>query len=190
MTLWLIRHARPLVEPGVCYGALDVPAEPQDTRRAAERLAAALPPGLALRCSPRQRCRQLAAALVALRPDLACTPDPRLAEMDFGDWEGQRWDALGAAALAAWTADFARHRPGGGESVQAFMRRVGAAWEEALAAPLAGQALGWITHAGVIRAASLLASGIACPEHADQWPPDAPDYGQWRCLPTSDVQPR
>ncbi|WP_137896729.1 histidine phosphatase family protein [Ramlibacter sp. 2FC] len=190
MTLWLIRHARPLVAPGVCYGALDVPAEPQDTRRAAERLAGALPPGLALRCSPRQRCQQLAGALTALRPDLACTTDPRLAEMDFGAWEGQRWEALGAAALAAWSADFAQHRPGGGESVQTFMRRVGAAWDEARAARLEGQALGWITHAGVIRAAGLLASGIACPERADQWPPDAPGYGQWRCLPATDLQPR
>lgn len=190
MTLWLVRHARPLVEPGVCYGALDVPAELQHTQQTAERLARVLPPGLTLRSSPRQRCLQLASALAALRPDLVCTPDPRLAEMDFGLWEGQRWEAIGAAALADWTADFARHRPGGGESVQAFMRRVGAAWDEALAARQAGQALGWITHAGVIRAAELLASGLACPEHAGQWPLDAPDYGQWRHLPASDLQPR
>lgn len=184
MNLWLIRHARPLVEADVCYGAMDMPAATQDTLAAAEQLARALPPGLALRCSPLQRCQQLAAALLARRPDLTCTPDPRLAEMDFGAWEGQRWEVLGAPALAAWSADFARHRPGGGESVQAFMQRVRTAWDEAGAPRQVGQALGWITHAGVIRAAQLLARGIACPERADQWPLDAPAYGQWCQLHT------
>lgn len=176
MALWLIRHALPLIEAGVCYGALDIPADPASTQRAAERLAEALPAGLALRCSPLRRCRQLASALAALRPDLGCGLDPRLAEMDFGLWEGQRWADLGAAALDAWTADFARHRPGGGESVQAFMQRVGAAWQEARHS---GQATAWITHAGVIRAASLLAHGVTLPERAEQWPQAAPDCGQW-----------
>ena len=27
--LWLVRHAAPLVAPGTCYGALDVPADAQ-----------------------------------------------------------------------------------------------------------------------------------------------------------------
>jgi alpha-ribazole phosphatase len=39
MPLWVVRHARPLIAPGVCYGALDVPACPQTIRDAAEALA-------------------------------------------------------------------------------------------------------------------------------------------------------
>lgn len=183
MSLWLIRHARPLIQAGVCYGALDVAADPVETEATAKRLAEALPSGLALRCSPRRRCLQLADALAALRPDLAWAEDPRLAEIDFGAWEGRRWDALGEAAFTAWSADFARHRPGGGESVQDLMQRVAAAWDEASARLQAGQAQGWITHAGVIRAARLLAGGVACPERAEQWPLDAPGYGQWWRLP-------
>ena len=81
--------------------------------------------------SPLQRCEQLAHALIGLRPDLACKKDLHLQEMDFGDWEGRRWNAIGPAALDAWVADFAGHRPGGGESVQAFMGGVAAVWDEA-----------------------------------------------------------
>ena len=174
MTLWLARHARPLVEPGMCYGALDVAADGPATLAAAHTLAAALPLGFCVRSSTLQRCEQLAQALSALRPDLTIFFDPRLREMDFGHWEGQRWEAIGQPALEAWTADFAHHRPGGGESVQIFMQRVVAAWDAVGPQPTL-----WITHAGVARACSLLAAGIRDIDRADQWPHAAPGYGEW-----------
>ncbi|WP_394788951.1 histidine phosphatase family protein [Rhodoferax sp.] len=174
MTLWLARHAQPLVAPGICYGALDVAADVQATQAAAEKLAALLPTCCAVRSSTLQRCERLAQALSALRPDLTPNFDPRLREMDFGSWEGQRWDAIGQTALDAWTADFARHHPGGGESLAEFMQRVGSAWD----AIEPGNTL-WITHAGVVRAAGLLARGLRQIERADQWPTAAPGYGEW-----------
>lgn len=172
MTLWLVRHARPLVAAGVCYGALDVPADAQATQQAAEQLAATLPAGVAVQCSTLQRCELLAQALYALRPDLALHFDARLREMDFGSWEGQSWDAIGPSALADWTADFAHYRPGGGESVQVFMQRVAAAWDAVQTDQL------WITHAGVARATHLLAQGIRHIDRADQWPQAGPGYGE------------
>ncbi len=177
MPLWLARHALPLIAPGTCYGALDVRADAAATREAATQLAASLPPGLRVICSPLQRCEQLAQDLSALRPDLAYKTDVRLREMDFGDWEGRPWQAIGPAALAAWTDDFAHHRPGGGESVAGFMQRVAEIWDERDA--LDGTPTLWITHAGVIRAASLLARGQRSIERADQWPLTAPAYGGW-----------
>ena len=174
MMLWLARHAQPLVAAGVCYGALDVAADAQATQVAAHKLAAAVPHGICVTSSPLQRCEQLAQALYALRPDLIPIFDPRLREMDFGHWEGQRWDAIGQPTLEAWTADFARHQPGGGESVHMFMQRVAAAWDA-----LGAQPTLWITHAGVARACSLLAAGIRDIQQADQWPHAAPGYGEW-----------
>nr|WP_315430829.1 histidine phosphatase family protein [uncultured Albidiferax sp.] len=174
MTLWAVRHAQPLVAPGICYGALDLAADAPATQAAAEKLAAMLPTGCHVRSSTLQRCEQLAQALSSLRPDLTLHFDPRLREMDFGSWEGQHWDAIGQIALEAWTADFAQHRPGGGESVQGFMQRVASAWDEKNAQPTL-----WITHAGVIRACSLLAVGIRSIARADQWPQTAPGYGEW-----------
>lgn len=179
MKLWLVRHAAPLVEPGVCYGRTDMPAGERETQEAAQYLARQLPPSIGLVGSPLKRCMQLATTLCVLRPDLSSRPDTRLAEMDFGAWEGRRWDAIGEEALRAWTDDFASHRPGGGESVDEFMARVAAAYGEAHAA---GQDTAWITHAGVIRAVSLIAQGQLTVRHASDWPELAPSFGAWRIV--------
>ena len=179
MTLWLVRHAQPLIAPGLCYGRLDVPADASATADCARRLALELPAGINVIASPLQRCAQLARALQTLRPDLTFQTDARLQEMDFGRWEGRAWQAIDPAELQAWTDDFAHYAVGGtGESVNAFMARVGAAFDAVNAAPT--RAALWITHAGVIRAAGLLAQGIRQIERADQWPLHAPNYGQWQ----------
>lgn len=180
MRLWLVRHARPLVNAGVCYGASDVPADARHTRACAQALAQALPPDIRVLTSPLRRCLQLAEALRALRPGLTPVADHRLAEMDFGCWEGWRWDDIPRAAFDPWTADFCNWRFGGRESVQELLQRVAAVWHET--AQDHEQAV-WITHAGVIRAATLLARGRTRIERADQWPVEAPDCGRWTCLP-------
>lgn len=175
--IWLVRHAQPLIEAGICYGALDVAADPQATRVAAQALASILPVGALVVTSPLQRCELLAQVLYALRPDLSYKTDVRLAEMDFGVYEGRRWDSISAQAYDDWTADFWRHRFGGVQSVAEFMARVALAWDEARSAG-ADKPRVWITHAGVIRAASLLASGIREVHQATLWPVAAPSFGQ------------
>ena len=179
MKLWLVRHAQVLLPPGICYGATDVAADAAATLSAAQALAAELPQGLSLRVSPLQRCEQLAQALQGLRPDLICKTDAGLAEMDFGHWEGQAWSSIPQGALDAWVADFAHHRFGGRESVDEVMQRVALAWDATLQI---GQDAAWITHAGVIRAASLLHRGLRQVQQADQWPKAAPGFGMWQVL--------
>ncbi|TSE21546.1 alpha-ribazole phosphatase [Tepidimonas alkaliphilus] len=179
MRLWLVRHAAPRLEPGRCYGRLDVEADEAATQAAAAALRAALPPRWAGWHSTRSRCRQLATAL-GEPPAGAWREDARLDELDFGAWEGRAWEAIGAAALDAWVADFAHHRPGGGESVAGMLARVRAALGEAAAA--GADDLVWITHAGVIRAVQWLrAHGERLPR-ADVWPQRAPAWGQWVAL--------
>ncbi|MDD5336448.1 MAG: histidine phosphatase family protein [Rhodoferax sp.] len=180
MKLWLVRHAQPLIAAGVCYGSTDVAADAQATQQAALELAQILPPNLSMICSPLRRCQHLADCLQALRPDLLCATDARLAEMDFGCWEGQRWDAVPQADYARWLADFSRHRFGGRESVAELMQRVAGAWRDT---QRMGVDAAWITHAGVIRAATLLASGVQQLERAAQWPREAPAFGGWCELP-------
>lgn len=114
LKLWLVRHAQPLIAPGVCYGALDVPADAPATVRAAQALVDFLPHGCQVISSPLQRCEQLTLALRGLRPDLMHKSDARLAEMDFGQWEGQRWDTLDRREVDSWTEDFEHWRCGGG----------------------------------------------------------------------------
>lgn len=177
MKLWLVRHAAPVIEPGTCYGSSDVAADPKASADAARELAAAMPAAIRVATSPSGRCKQLARDLQALRPELAFTEDQRLQELDFGSWELQAWAAIPRDALDRWTADFGRHRPGGGEAVQELLARVRAALEGAVRA---GEDQLWITHAGVIRAASLLVQGTFEVTDAGQWPATALPFGSWQ----------
>ena len=180
MKLWIARHAKPLIESGICYGALDVAADAPHTLQAAHALAQALPVHCKVWVSPLQRCMQLADALSALRPELKPQTEARLREMDFGRWEGMAWDAIPLADMQAWTGDFGAHRFGGAESANEVLARVGHVWDAARQHP--GENHVWITHAGVARAAQLLSQGIRSVDSASQWPKDAPGYGQWRCV--------
>lgn len=132
MRVFLIRHPQPLIEPGVCYGRLDVDADAEHLRASSERLAARLarevltgpfaaaaaPTSQKLRivASPARRCRGLADAL-ATTLGLDAHYDERLLEKDFGDWEGRRWDDIDPELIDAWAADVMHFVPPGGESV-------------------------------------------------------------------------
>ena len=180
--LWLVRHAAPLVAPGTCYGALDVPADAQATRAAAERLSTALPPGARGAHSTLQRCELLAHDLQALRPDLTFAPDTRLREMDFGRWEGLTWDAIGKSAIDTWVSGFATHAPGGGESLAHMLRRVAAALQTAREwrNDQGTMDVVWITHAGVARCVAWLQErGESALPRSQDWPVAAPGCGEW-----------
>lgn len=161
MILHLIRHPRPLVEPGICYGRLDLAAE--NVAEVAEALRAELPPGLPVWSSPLRRCRALAEHLHPA-PQI----DERLVEMDFGSWEGVRWDDVPRAELDAWAADVAGYAPPGGESPLLLQRRA-LAFVASLTVPEAVI----VTHAGVIR--TLLANWQGLPPAA--WPQLVFAYG-------------
>ena len=179
MTLWLVRHAQPLIDKGICYGQLDMPADAQATQEAATALAKVLPKSIFAASSPLQRCRQLADALTGIQSELAFSTDSRLQEMNFGNWENQAWHSIPRSEMDDWTTDFGNYVVGqNGESVSTFMNRVASAFDNL---PRDTDAL-WVTHAGVIRAAQLLAEGLRKIDRADQWPTQAPSYGQWCTL--------
>lgn len=177
MKLWLLRHAPVVLEAGLCYGASDVPADGALNLETARRAAAFLPQGLPVWTSALGRTRQLGDALQSLRPDLGSSvADLRLNEMNFGQWELQRWDTIPRAAFDAWMADFAHHRFGGAESTQAILDRVEAALADARERNTAEAV--WITHAGVMRAVMYLAANGSAPiDRVDQWPREAPAPG-------------
>lgn len=147
LTLYLIRHPRPLIAAGICYGQLDVEAE--NPAAIAERLRAELPPGLPVWSSPLQRCRTLAEALHPA-PQI----DARLMELNFGAWEGRPWDAVPRAELDAWAADVAGYASPGGESPRQLQARV----LDFVAGLGAGEHV-LVTHAGVIRTLLAQAAG-------------------------------
>ena len=122
MRVVLVRHPAPLIEAGVCYGRLDLPLHPDAD---IERLAR--DPLLAgserVWTSPSRRCREVAERMAAAL-SVPLTADPRLMELDFGDWEGKPWDDIARADLDRWAADPLGFRVPGGESGAELIARV------------------------------------------------------------------
>lgn len=155
-----MRHPRPRVAEGVCYGATDLPIE-ADPDEIAVRLRALLP-AAPLFSSPLARCRKLAEALHA-----APILDERIRELDFGEWEMRRWDDIDRAALDAWAADPLGFAPPGGESVAGLRERVAGFLRE-----LPEEAI-LVTHAGVMKLCVAELAGAP----ADEWFGMRFDYG-------------
>lgn len=170
MQLYLIRHPTPRVAPGICYGRTDL-ALAEHVTAAAARIVAQLPPQIAVFSSPLQRCRQLAEAL---HP--APLIDPRLQEMDFGEWEMTPWEDIQREALDGWAADPLGYRPPGGETVAELQQRVQDFIAEAQGDGHERVAL--VTHAGVIKVAVGMARGLP----AGKWMRLAFEYESVICL--------
>ncbi|MBY4895414.1 histidine phosphatase family protein [Cupriavidus sp. AU9028] len=165
MDLVLIRHARPACGSDVCYGALEValavPMAPsgEHIRDAAHAAAQswAMPAPSAILASPALRARDTADAVAqawhrAGHGNVSVRHEPRLREMDFGRWEGRRWDAVSRDELDQWAADLLDARPHGGESARQAMCRV-TAWADQLMQgdPQDGGSLWVVGHAGPMR---------------------------------------
>lgn len=153
----LLRHGRPATT-GTCYGRSDPPlAEPP--AQLARRVAAVLPPVDRCFASPSPRCLDLARALHA-----DPVPVPALRELDFGSWEGLRWDDVDRAELDAWAAAPLDHRVGGGERGRDVHARV-ATWlaggagepDRAIGPPGPDDLV--VGHAGSIRALAAVVLG-------------------------------
>jgi broad specificity phosphatase PhoE len=100
--------------------------------------------------SPLARARE-SAAVLAEPWSLAVEAEPRLAEMDFGEWDGRTWDDIeqeDGGRLAEWMAAWVSVAAPGGESFADVAARV-SAWAGEL--PRAESAL-VVAHAGSIRA--------------------------------------
>ena len=100
-----------------------------------------------------RRCADFADALGA-EVDIPVEREPRLRELDFGEWEGRSveevWEEDEARAAAFWARPFAVAPPGG-EAPEAMKRRVLAAWEALVSEMGAGEHWLLVTHGGPIR---------------------------------------
>ncbi len=154
----LIRHTRVAIPQGLCYGRTDVPlAESFETDAATVRASLPWVP-LAVWSSPATRCRRLAARLT----ESVVRIEPRLVEIDMGEWDGRKWDELSGPLHELWKADPWRTRPPGGESAEDLVARVAGLRAEIMATR--PERLLLVTHAGVIRAWRSISEGRPLPE--------------------------
>lgn len=174
MTLVVWRHPKPQAVAGLCLGRADARVDARKAKRLAHRvrrwarLAGA--PHVVV-TSPLQRGAAVGRWLA--RWGWQHRVDARLAELDFGSWDGRPWAAIGAAPVQAWCDDFMHHAPGGGEPVAALLQRCAALLaEHAGGAPVCA-----VGHAGWISAALWLQQHPGTPPTAATWPA-AVRYGE------------
>jgi alpha-ribazole phosphatase len=115
MEVYLVRHTETVCEKGICYGQSDVGIrEPYDS--IFDSILSQLPQDAVLYSSPLQRCVILAKHIQKNTQIESIIEDSRLMEMDFGDWELKRWDAIPREVLDPWMEDFVNVNVPNGES--------------------------------------------------------------------------
>ena len=128
MKVYLVRHTSVDVPRSVCYGQSDVPLKPTFPQEAAlvkEKLDNLFPDKSlfdAVYTSPLSRCTRLAEFCnygFAVR-------EPRILELNFGEWEMQDYNEITDPHLQVWFQDWINVRPTGGESFRDQYERVSA----------------------------------------------------------------
>jgi len=161
------RHPKPIGAAGRCIGRTDLPVDPRKAKRLAHRIRRHARQHRLPRevwTSPLRRAAGVGDWLA--RWGWVHRIEPTLAEADFGEWDGRRWDDIGEPAVTAWCADFAQYDLHGGESVAALFARCAGS----LTALSQRAASCVVTHAGWINAARRLSTGQGVPSAASDWP--------------------
>ena len=126
MNVYLVRHTSVDVPRETCYGQSDVPLKPTFPKEAAlvkEKLENLFPDKSlldAVYSSPLSRCTRLAEFCgygFAVR-------EPRILELNFGEWEMQNYNEITDPHLQVWFQDWINVRPTGGESFRDQFNRV------------------------------------------------------------------
>ncbi len=144
MSLYLVRHTRVQIAPGICYGQSDIPLA-ETFKEEVAAVSGKLPAGdFPVYASPLSRCVRLAAQIAP-----AYRADERLMELNFGDWEMKTWDDIPRNESEKWMEDFVHRACPGGESYGQMAARVMPCITQIARAHPAGAVI--VTHSGVIR---------------------------------------
>lgn len=146
MEIHLIRHIEPDFEKGICYGQLDVPI-PSNYIEIQAKITSGLSINYdAIYSSPLTRCKLLAEQI-----SNKVIFDDRLKEINFGDWEGKKWDDINQKELNQWMQNYIETAPPNGESLKDLVNRFSNFISDISIKNHSKILI--ITHAGIIRSA-------------------------------------
>ena len=159
MNIYLLRHTRPRVNTGICYGQSDVDVAPtfkEELELIQHKLSYISFD--AVFSSPLKRCMRLAHSICKEQREVFV--DSRLKEMNFGLWEMHSWEEIATMKYAdVWFNDYINRKCPQGESfidvcerVRDFIRMLQE--QTQYKSPLI------VTHAGVIRAFVSVVQGL------------------------------
>ena len=145
MEIYLIRHTKPKIGEGYCYGRTDLEVEASFSEELAI-LEKKLPDSFdVLYSSPARRCKILAEKLKTKEFHY----DDRILELNFGDWENKKWTDIDPVQAKKWWDDFVDERAPNGETFRELSKRVMDFMDELKSKNL--EKVGVVSHAGVIR---------------------------------------
>ena len=146
MELYFVRHIKPDFEEGTCYGQTNVPIK-NNYIEEHKKIIQELPNDFDAVCtSPLTRCTLLAEQL-----SKNCISDSRLMELNFGDWEGKKWDDINQHELNKWMENYIALAPPKGESLVDLSERLSSFICQIKVLPHKKVIV--VTHAGIIRCA-------------------------------------
>ena len=147
MKLTLIRHTAVAIPRGICYGQSDVALAPtfaQEAEAVSERLRFHIFDRVY--CSPLSRCVKLAE--YCGYPN--AVREPRIMEMNFGEWELKNYDEITDPRLQEWFDDYMNVPPTGGESAMDQRRRFLAFIDDLTTELPHSASVALFTHGGII----------------------------------------
>ena len=145
MELFVIRHTEVNNPDNLCYGKYEIPLK-NNYKTKTKKIFQKLPNDFdKVYSSPSKRCTDLL-KLTAKE----FTEIKELHELDFGDWEGKKWDEINQTDLNFWMNDYVNKSPKNGEKMTDLYHRVIDFTENKLNFNLSK--ILFVTHSGVIRA--------------------------------------
>ncbi|GLS89641.1 alpha-ribazole phosphatase [Psychromonas marina] len=152
LNIYLIRHTKPLIATGTCYGQLDCPVSDDYEQQLAKISGCFKDKKItAIYSSPLQRCSLLAEDLAKVHLNKGATLlqsnhaqasyvqsthkqsviyDKRFKEINFGDWEGEKWNDIARIKIDEWNENRLYFEFPNGETPAHFHDRVLQAWSE------------------------------------------------------------
>ncbi|WP_321346244.1 alpha-ribazole phosphatase [uncultured Draconibacterium sp.] len=168
MKIYVIRHTSVDVKPGICYGQtdVDVAVSFDEEQKSVSKELELLSFG-AIWSSPLLRCKKLAESLF---PNEKIHFDPRLKELNFGDWEMLPWDEIYAQPDGKiWMDNYQTLATKNGESYPEMVERVSAFVQEI--EKLNADNIAVVAHAGVIRILKSVIEKVAISELFENFKP-------------------
>ena len=146
MNLFLIRHTKVAINTGICYGQSDIELADTFIDEAKEiKVKLSNIKFDKIFSSPLSRCKKLSEYLF----NSEIIYDNRLMELNFGDWELQKWNKIKHPDIERWMTDFVNTPCPNGESFIDLQNRVNAFLTNIKNNKFNNIAI--VTHGGVIR---------------------------------------
>jgi alpha-ribazole phosphatase len=125
LDIYLIRHTQPLIELGTCYGQLDCDVT-ADYVKQFEKISTYFKNKKinAIYSSPLLRCAKLAEDIASLHTPLSVIYKEDLKEINFGEWEGVKWDDIPCEKIDEWNSNRLDFQFPNGETPAFFHARV------------------------------------------------------------------